>query len=364
MPTLARWTAIMAIMVLVGFGYALRFYQQHAYVSSFPPLHSDHHHHDEHADDGHAEHDDVHHNGTDHSAIITSPLVKPLHPVAVESSPLVRLGWRLFNDPKLSSNGAVSCANCHHLDSHGSDPLPLSVGVGGLGERNSLTVFNVSNNHRFFWDGRALTLQDQMDGPVHHPKEMDSSWAEIVEYLSSSPEMKQAFAQADLADIDEASVKLALTRFMEALITPPSAFDRYLLGDEQALTVAAKQGWQHFQELGCVVCHQGENIGGSMLQRFGYYNEDAIGSDLGRFNETGLESDRFVFRVPSLRNVAKTAPYFHDGTVTELEEAIRIMARVQLGMELEPLVVVELSAFLHSLNSQRPAILEVLENGG
>ncbi|MDO6498845.1 cytochrome-c peroxidase [Photobacterium sanguinicancri] len=277
-----------------------------------------------------------------------------------------KLGFELFLEPRLSSNNQVSCESCHHIYSNGAESIPASVGVNGKGKRNSPTVFNISLNSRFFWDGRAASLEQQIDGPIHNPLEMDSTWPSIVQFLNQSEYYQKRFNQEYSGEISEKTVKNALVAFMNTLTTPDAPFDRFLGGEADAISNVAQNGWQKFQQLGCVYCHQGQNIGGNLFQKFGNLTAletqfgSSVNQDLGRFEVTGEENDRHVFRVPSLRNVAITAPYFHDGKTATLEEAIIVMARVQLGQELSPMTVVEISAFLNTLTAPKPSALEEL----
>ncbi|MDR9826274.1 cytochrome c peroxidase [Vibrio sp. FNV 38] len=291
-----------------------------------------------------------------------SELVFPLPQVSGDNLGLTRLGYRLFNDPKLSLNGQISCNSCHDLLTTGADPRPVSLGVGGVGSRNSPTVFNVSLNSRFFWDGRANSLESQIDGPIHNPVEMATTWERIEHYLKSSKEYQTLFEAAGIEDIGESSVKEALSHFQKQLITPPSRFDQYLMGQDDALNENEISGWNQFNSRGCILCHQGPNIGGSLYQKFGYYVDRQITSDIGREAITGDKLDRAVFRVPSLRNVTNTAPYFHDGTVPDINSAVYIMGKVQLGQELDEGSIEQITAFLTSLSTSRPVILEELES--
>jgi cytochrome c peroxidase len=293
----------------------------------------------------------------------SSQLIQPIPEPTLSSRELniAKLGMQIFLDPKLSSNNRVSCESCHHIFDNGAENRQVSLGVQGLGARNSPTVFNVSHNSRFFWDGRASSLETQMDGPVHNPLEMNTNWQKITRYVASVPTYKQQFNAQFNGTINESTIKESLISFMTALDTPDSPFDLFLKGNETAISQAAKNGWQQFKILGCIACHQGTNIGGNLFQKFGNLNAtDKKESDLGRYNVTGLESDMGVFRVPSLRNVANTAPYFHDGRAETLEAAIVTMAYVQLGRELEPATILELKAFLNALSAPPPPLLEEL----
>ena len=295
-----------------------------------------------------------------------SKAITVISEVEIKEKGKAKLGLELFLDPRLSSNGQVSCESCHHIFINGAESIPSSIGVHGEGPRNSPTLFNISLNTRFFWDGRAASLEQQLDGPIHNPLEMDSNWTDIIQFLTSSEHYSKRFKQEYNGDITEKTIKNALVTFMTTLNTPDAPFDHYLKGDKDAISQVAINGWDKFQQLGCVFCHQGQNVGGNLFQKFGNLSAletqfgDSVTDDLGRFDITGDINDRHVFRVPSLRNVAITAPYFHHGKTATLEEAIVIMARVQLGQELNPMTVVEISAFLNTLTAPRPSALEEL----
>ena len=265
------------------------------------------------------------------------------------------LGQKLFFDPRLSSNN-TSCATCHNLDTAGIDNLPVSLSVNNQPLNfNAPTVFNSGLNFKQFWDGRAATLEDQIEEPINNPLEMASSWSEIIPKLESDPQYVKAFDNIYDDGIQESNIKDAIANFESSLLTP-SRFDRFLEGEETAITPQEKKGYELFQSYGCIACHQGVNVGGNMFQALGIFNdyfsqqEDVSNNDLGRFNITQQESDRYVFKVPSLRNVELTAPYFHDGHVETLTEAIKIMAEYQLGRSISNEDMKAITAFLHSLN--------------
>ncbi|NOH30233.1 cytochrome-c peroxidase [Vibrio mediterranei] len=290
-------------------------------------------------------------------------LVAPIKHVKLQGNDKnkAQLGLQLFLDPRLSSNQQVSCESCHHIFDNGAESIRVSRGVNGTGVRNSPTVFNIAYNSRFFWDGRASSLEKQMDGPVHNPLEMNTNWRNIVEYVQSVHDYRVQFNEYFGGVITEETVKNALVTFMTALNTPDSPFDLFLKGQTDTMEPIAHLGWEKFQSLGCVVCHQGTNIGGNLFQRFGNVSTTTTRErDLGRYNVTGIDSDKGVFRVPSLRNVAKTAPYFHDGRAATLEEAIVTMAKVQLGRELDATTTLEISAFLNALSAPPPPLLTEL----
>ena len=247
----------------------------------------------------------------------------------------VRLGKRLFSDTRLSRDGSVSCASCHDLSKGGADSLQHSVGIDKkIGDINAPTIFNSAYNFRFFWDGRADTLEEQVSGPVHNPKEMGSNWEEVIEKLKLDDELIKDFTTIFESELESKHIESVIAEFQRSLVTP-SRFDRYLKGDKAAITDAELQGYKKFKAYGCVACHQGVNIGGNMFQKFGvmgnYFEGKPDTADLGRFNVTGREQDKHVFKVPSLRNIALTAPYFHDGKTKTLTEAVNVMFTYQLG---------------------------------
>lgn len=270
------------------------------------------------------------------------------------------LGRALFHDPRLSRNDSIACAHCHPLDRYGMDGQVTSTGIDGRrGSLNTPSVYNSRLNFRQFWDGRAASLEEQVDGPLTHPAEMDSNWPAALAKLGADPALQAMARQAFGREIDADVVRGALAAFQETLITPDAPFDRYLRGDTQALDARAREGWRLFRELGCVSCHQGSNIGGNMYARLGlfdsYFSErNPQPTDLGRYNVTGKEADRYKFKVPSLRNVARTAPYFHDGGVATLPQAVEMIASTQLGLQLSTEERDLLVAFLESLTGRLP----------
>ncbi len=271
---------------------------------------------------------------------------------------------RTFFEKKFSKDDTVSCSSCHRVSS-GADSVAFSKGINGqTGDVNAPTVFNSSLNFKQFWDGRADSLTEQLEGPIHNPKEMGSNWKEIVEKLQRDAGYIAKFSQIYPDGVTQKNIADALIAFENALITLNSPFDKYLQGDQSALTETQISGYQKFTSYGCIACHQGRNVGGNMFQIFGVADDyfkargGHFNSDLGRFNVTKNENDKHVFRVPSLRNVALTAPYFHDGTAKTLEEAVLIMGRYQLGRNLSETDVHELVDFLNSLTGETPSILK------
>ena len=271
----------------------------------------------------------------------------------------VALGKELFHDTRLSGDGSVACASCHDLALGGTDREKYSIGIKGrVGEINAPTVFNCAGNFRQFWDGRAATLEEQLDGPILSKTEMGNTWDAVISTLRCIPEYASAFRSIYSDDIQPAHVKDALAEFERSLATPNSRFDKFLQGDEKALTVDEKIGYQKFKSYGCVSCHQGVNVGGNMFATLGTMDDyfadrgDITKADYGRFNVTGKEEDRHVFKVPSLRNVALTAPYLHDGNAKTLDRAVSIMGRYQLGRQIPPGDVEEIVKFLKTLTGE------------
>jgi cytochrome c peroxidase len=293
-------------------------------------------------------------------ALWGSPIL-PIPATAHELDPRkVILGRRLFHDPRLSKDGTISCSSCHDLHSGGDDGRRVSIGVGGApGAVNAPTVLNSAYNFRQFWDGRARSLEEQIDGPIQHPAEMAMDWPAVAALVDSDPQYAASFRELYGAPPSHESIENALATFERSLMTPGSDFDRYLLGDKEALSQEALAGYELYLTLGCATCHQGVNVGGNMFQPMGkmgdYFVErgtEITPADQGRFNVTGDERDRHTFKVPTLRNVELTAPYFHDGSVNTLEEAVQVMARMQLGEELSAEETAQLAAFLRSLTGK------------
>jgi len=273
----------------------------------------------------------------------------------------VALGDRLFHEVRLSGDGTTSCASCHDLANGGADSRRFSTGVGGRpGSLNAPTVFNSGYNFRQFWDGRASTLEQQVDGPLLHLDEMAASWTEVLPMLEADASYASDFEAIYEDGVAADNVRDSLAVFQRSLITPNARFDRYLRDETAALTPEETAGYRLFTDIGCATCHQGINIGGSMFQKLGRrgnYFDDRGGlrpGDFGRFNVTGDERDKFKFKVPSLRNVELTAPYMHDGSASTLEDAVQVMARYQIGTELREGELDALVAFLRTLTGQSP----------
>lgn len=287
---------------------------------------------------------------------------EPIRPIP-QSLPLnagkVALGKKLFNEKLLSKDNTVFCASCHDLSQGGADHRVHSRGINQAeGDINSPTVFNSSLHFKQFWDGRADTLEEQVDGPTQKETEMGSTWPEIVVKLQAAPAYAAAFKEIYPNGIQRQNVKDAIAEFERSLFTPNSRFDKYLRGDDHAITDDEKQGYQKFKSYGCITCHQGMSVGGNLFQPLGvmgdYFGDrgNITKADLGRFNVTGNEEDKFTFKVPGLRNIALTAPYFHDGSAKTLEAAVTTMAKYQLGRELPPEDLAQIVLFLKSLTGE------------
>lgn len=279
-------------------------------------------------------------------------------PTGVSDSPeKVALGKQLFHDPRLSKSGAISCNSCHNLASGGVDNRSFSLGHGfQQGGRNAPTVLNAGLHTAQFWDLRAKDLTEQAKGPVLNPLEMAMpSEAEVVARLASIPGyrtgFRKAFPEAGEQALSYHNMAEAIAAFERTLVTP-ARFDQFLRGQGEALSAAEKKGLELFINKGCSACHSGVAVGGGMAQKFGVVKPYANLRDLGRYQQTRREEDKYVFKVPSLRNIAQTYPYFHDGAVWDLREAVKIMAEHQLGLSLEPAEVDALVTFLGSLSGE------------
>ncbi len=259
----------------------------------------------------------------------------------------------------MSRDGTISCATCHDLKNGGDDGLKFSFGIEGKeGNINSPTVYNAVFNFRQFWDGRAKDLKEQAMEPIENPVEMGHSMAGAVKVLKKSNTYLQEFNNVYTNGITKDNIVDAIAEFEKALITPSSPFDRYLKGDKNAISQKAKEGYTLFKSKGCVICHHGVNVGGNFYNKFGIY-EDVNSSHLGRYNITKREEDKYVFKVPSLRNIALTSPYMHDGRIDTLTDAVEFMTKHQLGRHMEPGEADAIVAFLESLTGVVPQIVRM-----
>jgi cytochrome c peroxidase len=293
-----------------------------------------------------------------------APLLEPIKPLPVEvnQDPVrANIGRQLFQDVRLSVNGHVSCSSCHDLAKGGVDGRVHSSGFGGKSTAvNTPTVLNATFNFKQFWNGRADSLEAQVDAVIQNPVEMGSKWAEVVVKVSQDAGYQKAFAGSYGDGVTKANIQNALATYERTLTTPNSRFDQYLRGDANAISSEEKTGYAKFKQYGCIACHQGMNVGGNMFQKFGVMGDyfakrgSPTEADLGRFLVTGEQEDKHVFKVPSLRNVALTAPYFHDGTAQTLDEAVDVMFKYQLGRVASKEDKAAIIAFINTLTGDLP----------
>ena len=285
--------------------------------------------------------------------------IKPIEAAQVSDAGKVELGKKLWFEPRLSMSGIISCNTCHNLSMGGTDNLKTSIGHGWkAGPVNSPTVFNSSLAIAQFWDGRAADLKEQAGGPIQADVEMNMPHTLAVGILQSIPgyvdEFKRVYGK-DKIDIDMITDSIA--EFEKTLVTPNARFDKWLAGDDKALTEKELAGYTLFKESGCVACHNGPAAGGTSFQRMGVVEPYKTSSPAeGRSAVTGVDADRFNFKVPTLRNVELTYPYFHDGQAATLEEAVDIMGRLQLGRTYSADEIGSIVAFLKTLTGELPQI--------
>lgn len=292
---------------------------------------------------------------------------EPVQPL-MDSLPVnpakVALGYKLYHDVRLSANNTVSCATCHPLDKAGVDGLKTSTGIydqkGGI---NAPTVYNSAlNTVGQFWDGRAKDLQAQAGGPPLDALEMGSNWEQIVGKLKNDKEMFKEFASLYVEGITEQTITDAIAEFEKTLLTPNSRFDRYLKGDKTALTVDEIKGYELFKTNNCATCHVGINLGGQSFEYMGivndYFKDRGTplhdNKDYGHFNLTKDSTDFQRFKTPTLRNVALTAPYLHDGTALTLQDATKAMLTYQTGKEVSESEIDLIVAFMNTLTGENP----------
>lgn len=280
------------------------------------------------------------------------------------------LGQILYFDPRLSDDGTISCNSCHNVMGSGTDNVPFSMGVRGQrGARNSPTVFNSSLLSVQFWDGRAKDLAEQAEGPLINPLEMgDQTHDDIVKRLEKiegyKPHFKKAYGDET---INIARITEAIAEYEKTLTTLNSPYDKYQEGDKEALTAEQLEGWELFKANGCVTCHSGVNFAGPELpigqgfyMRFPTFKDNEyvkkyqLDKDFGRYDVTQEEGDKYMFRVPTLRNIANTSPYFHNGSVDDLKEAIKVMAKAQLNRDLDDETAGKIEIFLNALTGTIP----------
>ncbi|MBI4754694.1 MAG: cytochrome-c peroxidase [Betaproteobacteria bacterium] len=283
--------------------------------------------------------------------------IQPITPAKQINLGMVELGKKLYFDPRLSKSGFISCNSCHNLSMGGTDNIKTSIGHNWQeGPINAPTVLNSSLNLAQFWDGRAADLKAQAGGPIANPGEMAFSHTLAIGMLESIPayqaEFKKVFGK-DKIDIDQ--VTAAIAEFEKTLVTPNSRFDKWLKGDKKALTADELAGYKLFKDSGCVACHNGPAVGGNSFQKMGVVAPYKASSPAeGRVAVTGKDADRFNFKVPTLRNVEMTYPYFHDGAANTLAEAVDVMGRLQLGKKFTDAENAKIVAFLKALTGDQP----------
>ncbi len=281
-------------------------------------------------------------------------LANPIAPIPLDvkvDTQKAKLGKALFFDPILSLDGTISCATCHDIENGGDDGLRVSFGIKGReGNINSPTVLNARFNFVQFWDGRAKDLKKQALGPIQNHVEMNNNFKNLIKTLNNS-HYKEKFEKIYKNGITKENIVDAIAEYEMTLITPNSRFDKFLRGDKEALSELEKKGYEIFKQKGCIACHNGINIGGNMFAKFGFF-KGVVSGNLGRYNVTKDEDDKYIFKVPTLRNIALTSPYMHDGRFDSLEDAVEFMMSFQLGegaSEEEVRLIVE---FLKSLNGE------------
>lgn len=291
----------------------------------------------------------------------TNEAIRPVQDSVAVDMRKVILGNLLFHDVRLSADNTVSCSSCHGLNTGGVDNKAFSEGVGGqLGGVNAPTVYNALYNFVQFWDGRAVTLADQAAGPPLNPVEMAcKSFDEICEKLNTDAAFKKAFEEVYPDGINQNNITNAIQEFERTLLTPNSRFDKYLKGDQTAMNAEEVAGYDLFKKYNCATCHVGENMGGQSYELMGIKHDyfadrgtELTIEDNGRFKETKDERDRHRFKVPGLRNVALTAPYFHDATQATLEDAVIAMAKYEVGVDLTQQEVKQIVSFLQTLTGE------------
>ena len=286
--------------------------------------------------------------------------IQPIAPAKQVDLGMVELGKKLYFDPRLSKSGFISCNSCHNLSMGGTDNIKTSIGHNWQeGPINAPTVLNSSLNVAQFWDGRAADLKAQAGGPIANPGEMAFTHTLAIGVLESIPayvrEFKQVFGKEKI-DIDQ--VTAAIAEFEKTLVTPNSRFDQWLLGKKDALTADELAGYKLFKDSGCAGCHNGPAVGGNSFQKMGLVAPYKASSPAeGRVAVTGKDADRFNFKVPTLRNVEMTYPYFHDGAANTLGEAVDIMGRLQLGKKFTAEENGKIVAFLKTLTGDQPQFM-------
>lgn len=283
----------------------------------------------------------------------------PLKPPTDLSEDKVQLGKLLFHDTRLSGDDKISCATCHSLAKGGTDRAVSSTGIRAqVGPINAPTVFNAVYNHRQFWDGRAANLEEQAGGPVTNPMEMGADWNDVLAKLRKDNELVTKFNAAYSDGLTQKNILNAIATFEQSLVTPNSKFDRFLAGDNNAINETERRGYELFK-VHCASCHAGPAMGGLSFEKLGVKKDyfatrgrKPLDADLGLYNVTKNIEDKHKFKVPTLRNIAQSYPYFHDGSAATLEEAIGIMATHQLAEKFSQAQINELASFLRTLTGE------------
>lgn len=287
------------------------------------------------------------------TSLFSQELITPIPDYVQYHEEKAKLGKKLFFDTRLSKDNTISCATCHIIDQGGDDNLPVSFGIDGQkGTRNAPTVLNAKFNMVQFWDGRAENLQDQVRFPIHNPVEMDSNFDEICKKLKQDNSYMEIFESIYNDGINQNNIIDAIAEYENTLITPHSRFDKYLKGDKSALNEQERNGYKLFKEYGCISCHNGVNIGGNLMQKFGIFEKFKT-ADYGKYNITKKIEDKYYFKVPTLRNIQLTSPYFHDGLTPTLKEAVKKMSYYQVGYELTEKETEDIVSFLKTLTGKR-----------
>jgi cytochrome c peroxidase len=284
------------------------------------------------------------------------PAIPPIPSGATMTAERIELGRMLFFEPRISASGVISCATCHNPALGWTDRIPRATGHDGqVGDRNTPTVLNSGFLRAQFWDGREPDLEGQALGPIAASIEMNMAIEDAISRLNEFQIYRDAFAAAFPGEDDPVTprnVALAIAAFERTLNTPNSPFDRFLAGDDLAMSVQAQEGMRLFVDNGCIACHNGPNLSDSGFHRF----ELPGSTDAGRFLVTGYEGDRFAFRTPTLRNVAVTYPYFNNGSVDNLRDAVNLMAQQMLGHDFEESELESIVAFLEAMTGDMPRV--------
>ena len=289
--------------------------------------------------------------------LLSNILARDITPIPLKVTDVnpakVKLGKKLFFDPILSKNNTIACVNCHILSDGGDDNRQFSIGINGqIGNINSPTVFNARYNFVQFWNGRAKDLQDQAKGPIENPIEMGNTFSNLIKTLKNSP-YKAEFDSIYKDGITKENITDAIAEYKKTLITPDAPFDKYLRGDKNAITKIQKEGYELFKSKGCISCHNGINIGGNLYAKFGVFKQ-AKSKSLGRYEVTKNPLDKYFFKVPTLRNIARTSPYLHDGRYKTLNDVVKFMIEYQLGRKAKQEDIDKIVAFLVSLTGKFP----------